>query len=337
MYESFYNLTADPFRLYPDPAFYFESESHNKALSYLTYGMNQGEGIVIITGEIGSGKTTLAQMLTTQIDTGTFVIANLIATTLDPLDLLRLVGQGFGLKNDGDSKAAFLGALSTYLQNQVREGRRPVLLVDEAQNLSVECLEELRLLTNVHVDFHPALQIIFLGQPQFNKILAGPELAQLSERVTASVELGRLSEADTRGYIEHRLRVAGWSGDPQFSDAAYQEIYGLTRGLPRQINKLCARLLLAGYLDELHVIDIELTDKVFMNFRNEPNSGFNYDWSSNNGDHSEGPGSESHEQSLEGRIARLEEDIKDQERLVRKVLDLFLNHLGSGDAEPRAD
>ena len=135
----------------------------------------------------------------------------------------------------------------------------------------------------------------------------------------------------------HRLRVAEWSGDPQFSNAAYQEIYRLTRGLPRQINKLCARLLLAGCLDELHAIDIELTDKVFTEFQNEPNSGFNYDWSSNGDELLGGSAPEIPEQSLDLRISRIEEDIKDQGRRLRQMFDIVLNHLRLDNGNPRQD
>ena len=337
MYESFYNLTAEPFQLNPDPRFYFESESHEKALAYLTYGIRQGEGFVVITGDIGSGKTTLAQKLTTQIDEAKYLAANLVSTRLDPLDLLRMVGAEFGLGWAGESKAELLGKLSSFLRDKLRQDLRPVLSVDEAQNLSIDCLEELRLLSNLHVDYRSALQVIFLGQPQFNETLARPELAQLTERVIASVELGRLSKSDTHGYIAHRLQVAGWKGDPHFSDEALDKIHDLTRGLPRQINKLCARLLLAGFLDQLHAIDEILVDEVFDDFRKEPNSGFNRDRSlDGEGGLAASPNGSS-ERSLDERITRIEQDLKNQERLLRKALDVFLGHRNSSDVDLHKD
>ena len=337
MYEAFYNLTTEPFRLNLDPRFYFKSENHERALAYLTYGMNQGEGIVVITGDIGSGKTTLVQKITTQIDPAKYLVASLPGARLEPLDLLRMVAMGFGLACENDNKAILLAKLTSFLQASLKKGLGPVLLVDEVQTLSVESLEELRLLTNFGLDHRSALQIIFLGQPQFNEVLARPELTQLSERVTASVELGRLSEADTHGYIEHRLRVAGWASDPRFSEAAYQRIYAITHGLPRQINKLCARLLLAGYLDELHVIDANLVDRIYTDLRNEPNSGFNHDWSSNGGIPLGGHLPDAAGPSLDVRIAKLEEDVRGQDRLLRQAIDLILNHLRTGYAEPHND
>ena len=255
MYESFYNLSAEPFQLNPDPRFYYESESHEKALAYLTYGVNQGEGFVVITGDIGSGKTTLAQKLTTQIDEAKYLVANLISTRVDSRDLLQMVGTGFGLDCEDWTKATLLARLAAFLQGKFAEGLKPILLFDEAQNLSIDCLEELRLLTNVHVNYRTALQIIFLAQPQFSQMLARPELSQLRERITASVELGRLSASETRGYIEHRLSIAGWKGDPKFSDDVFPKIHEVTGGLPRQINKVCSRLLLAAYLDQIHDLD----------------------------------------------------------------------------------
>lgn len=337
MYESFYKLTSEPFRLNPDPRFYFKSQSHERALAYLTYGMNQGEGIVVITGDVGSGKTTLAQKLTSKVDRARYHVASLAGAQLEPFDMLRMVAMGFDLNCQNDNKALLLTRLSSFFHASAQRGLRPVLLVDEAQVLSVEALEELRLLTNIGVNQKSALQIIFLGQPQFNEVLARPELAQLAERVTASVELGRLSEEDTQGYIVHRLQIAGWANDPAFTNATYRKIFALTRGLPRQINKLCARLLLAGYMDELHAIEAELVEKIYADFRNEPNSGFNYGRPSNGAAAQVEPGSGRPGTGLDVRLKKLEEDVRDQERLLKQALGLILQHLKNGDAEPRDD
>ncbi len=337
MYEAFYRLTAEPFRLNPDPRFYFKSHSHERAMAYLTYGMNQGEGIVVITGDVGSGKTTLAQKLTSKVDRARYHVASLSGAQLEPFDLLRMVAMGFDLNCQNDNKAVLLTKLSSFFHASAQRGLKPVLLVDEAQVLSTEALEELRLLTNIGPSQKSALQIIFLGQPQFNEVLARPELAQLSERVTASVELGRLNEEDTQGYIVHRLQVAGWANDPAFTDATYRKIHALTRGLPRQINKLCARLLLAGYMDELHAIEAEMVEKIYADFRNEPNSGFNYSRPSNGAHAKEVPAAAQNGSGLDVRMAKLEEDVRDQERLLKQALGLILQHLKNGDAEPHED
>ncbi len=337
MYESFYNLSAEPFQLYPDPRFYFESENHEKAFAYLTYGVNQGEGFVVITGDIGSGKTTLAQKLTTQIDESKYLPASLIGSRVESLDLLQMVGSGFGLDCEGCNKASLLAKLTALMQTKFGEGLKPILLVDEAQNLSTDCLEELRLLTNVHVDYRTALQIIFLAQPQFNKILAHPELRQLRERVAASAEIGALNASDTRGYIEHRLSVAGWKGDPQFSDGVFEKIHDITNGLPRQINKVCSRLLLAGYLDERHDFDEALLEKVITELQNESSLGVDLDDRINGDAHLSASSTSNLAPTLEERVGRLEEDVKEQERLLRQLFDYLLNHLKSSDVKSHED
>ena len=215
MYAKFYGLATPPFQLTPDARFFFESTVHRQAMAYLVYGLHHAEGFIIITGEVGAGKTILVDNLLSTIDQSNFIIAKIVTTQLAGDDLLHLVAGGFGIAKEGLAKGSLLQRINDFVLAQQRNGRRVLLIVDEAQNLSFEALEELRMLSNIVVDKTMALQSFLLGQPQFRAILGSPRLEQLRQRVTAAYHLGPLSEAETRAYVEHRLRRADWKGDPR--------------------------------------------------------------------------------------------------------------------------
>ena len=261
MYEKFYNFTAMPFQLTPDSRFFFGSKQHSRAIAHLNYGLAQGEGFIIITGEVGAGKTTLVEWLRTQVDQNAYTIARVSTTQVREDDLFRLAMAGFGLTEEGLGKAALLGRFEQILREHQAEGRRCLLIVDEVQNLSVAALEELRMLSNLNVDGRTPLQTILLGQPQFRRALASTSLDQLRQRVLTSYHLGPLSREETRGYVEHRLSAVGWDGDPQVEDAAYDAIYGSTDGVPRHINRLCSRVLLYGALEETHDVTAAMVEQ----------------------------------------------------------------------------
>jgi putative secretion ATPase (PEP-CTERM system associated) len=255
MYAEYYHLTGLPFQLTPDSRFFFESSVHSKAMAHLTYGLNQAEGFIIITGDVGAGKTTLLEHLCSTLDPQHYTIAKMLTTQTSADDTLRLVAGGFGINSDGVSKAELLQRFQATLEANYGAGRRALLVVDEAQNLTVPALEELRMLSNFTVNHEPPLQSFLIGQPQFRAIIALPELEQLRQRVLASFHLGPMSEGETRSYIEHRLRLVGWNDDPHFTDGAFWHIFKATGGIPRKINSLCSRLMLFGFLEETHVID----------------------------------------------------------------------------------
>jgi putative secretion ATPase (PEP-CTERM system associated) len=255
MYAEYYNLTGLPFQLTPDSRFFFESTVHAKAMAHLTYGLNQAEGFIVITGDVGAGKTTLVEHLCSSLDPNQYVIARMLSTQTSADDTLRLVARGFGIQSEGVSKAELLRRFEDTLVANYNAGRRSLLVIDEAQNLSVPAIEELRMLSNFVVNHSPPLQSFLLGQPQFRSIMALPELEQLRQRVLASFHLGPLTEADTRSYIEHRLSLVGWQSDPHFTDGAFWAIYRETGGVPRKINALCSRLMLFGFLEETHLVD----------------------------------------------------------------------------------
>lgn len=261
MYEKFYNFTAMPFQLTPDSRFFFGSKQHSRAIAHLNYGLAQGEGFIIITGEVGAGKTTLVEWLRTQVDQTAYTMARVSTTQVREDDLFRLAMAGFGLTDEGLGKAALLGRFERLLREHQAEGKRCLLIVDEVQNLSVAALEELRMLSNLTVDGRTPLQTILLGQPQFRRALASTSLDQLRQRVLTSYHLGPLSREETRGYVEHRLSAVGWDGDPQVEDAAYDAIYGSTDGVPRRINRLCSRVLLYGALEEMHDVTAAMVEQ----------------------------------------------------------------------------
>jgi putative secretion ATPase (PEP-CTERM system associated) len=255
LYDQFYHLSGAPFLLTPDPKFFFGSQGHSRAISHLVYGLAQQEGFIVITGEVGAGKTTLVEQLWSQLDRATYVIARVVTTQVSGDDLLRLVMMNFGIAETPNmDKATLLHRFEAMVREQRSHGRRCLLVVDEVQSLSLSALEELRMLSNITVDGRASVQTILLGQPQFRPILASQDVEQLRQRVLASYHLGPLTLEETRGYIEHRLRTVGWKDDPHWSDDAFAAIHRHTGGIPRRINTLCSRVLLLGALEEVHTV-----------------------------------------------------------------------------------
>jgi general secretion pathway protein A len=269
MFESHFGFSAAPFQLNPDPGFYFASKGHGQALSYLKYGVYQGEGFIVVTGEIGSGKTTLIQTLLQGVDTASIVTAQVVNTQLDSSELLQAICNAFGVPVEGTSKAKMLGALEAFLTALAASGRRALLIVDEAQNLGLREIEELRMLSNFQLAQHALLQSFLIGQPELRQMIRSPAMEQLRQRVIASCHLGPLSAPETRSYIEHRLNLVGWSSNPSIDDGAFGGIHLHTGGIPRRINLLCTRLLLATWLADATHIDAALVASVAGEMRME--------------------------------------------------------------------
>jgi putative secretion ATPase (PEP-CTERM system associated) len=252
MYRSFYGFRVKPFQLKPDANFFFGSKGHNRAMAYLEYGLAQGEGFIVITGDVGAGKTTLVRNLFRKLESDKVLAAQIVNTHLESDDMLRLVAAAFGLPYENLGKAALLIGLEQFFRKCYQEGKRALLVVDEAQNLSPRTVEELRMLSNFQTEDKPLLQTFLLGQPEFRKTLLSADMQQLRQRVTATYHLGPMDLPETRSYIEHRLTTAGWKGDPSFDEEAFKAIYGYASGIPRRINAVCDRLLLMGCLEQLH-------------------------------------------------------------------------------------
>lgn len=256
MFDDFYALTGRPFQLTPDPQFYFESGTHRKALSYLGYGLAQGEGFIVITGEVGAGKSTLAAHLMEKVDPDEMSVGQVVTSALDAEEMVHVAAQSFGLDVEGHDKAAALGAIENFLHEEARAGRRCLLVVDESQNLSVEALEELRMLSNFQLGAQPLLQILLLGQPEFRQVLASHEgLEQLRQRVIAAHHLDAMEPAELEPYIRHRLECVGWDGNPAFDQRVFTRLHEASGGIPRKVNQIMTRLLLLGAVEQRTRID----------------------------------------------------------------------------------
>ena len=269
MYEAFYGLTGKPFQLNPDPSFYFGSKQHRRAKAYLEYGVQRNEGFIVITGEVGAGKTTIVRGLLESLDSNSVVAANLVSTQLDAEDTLRMVGAAFGVSVRDISKSDLLMSIEAFLVTQITQGKRCLLVVDEAQNLTPRAVEELRMLSNFQFGKQALLQTFLVGQPEFREILQSPNMQQLRQRVTATCHIGPMDVEETRGYIEHRLKCVGSIGKPSFDADAFAAIHKASGGIPRRINSISDRLLLLGFLGEKYHFSADDVDEVVTEIREE--------------------------------------------------------------------
>lgn len=262
MYEEHFALKRKPFQLSPDASFFFPSAEHSRALSFLQYGLSQGDGFIVITGNVGTGKTTLVQALLADLDDSALSIGTIVTSNLKEDDLLRMVATTFGVAVEASDKASLISGIEQNFIQQARAQRRILLIVDEAQNIPPPSVEELRMLSNFQFAGRPLLQIFLLGQQEFRGTLLSQGFEQLRQRVIATYHLNPLNEEETRTYIQHRLEVAGWNENPRFTDDAFPVIFRFCEGVPRRINNLCDRLLLFAYLEDLDTIDRQVVESV---------------------------------------------------------------------------
>ncbi|WP_431262885.1 XrtA/PEP-CTERM system-associated ATPase [Roseateles chitinivorans] len=269
MYEAFYGLASKPFQLSPDPSFYFGSKQHRRAKAYLDYGVLRSDGFIVITGEIGAGKTTLVRGLLDSLNRSNVVIGNIVTTQLDAEDTLRLVGAAFGVRVKDLPKSEVLMALEAFFVSEASRGKRCLLIVDEAQNLTARAVEELRMLSNFQFGNQSLVQTFLVGQPEFRGILQRPEMEQFRQRIAASCHIGPLDEEDTQRYIEHRLKCAGAADRPSFDADAFTALHRASHGIPRRINTLCDRLLLLGFMHENPHLTAADVEEVVQDLSNE--------------------------------------------------------------------
>ncbi len=337
MYEGFYKLTGKPFQLTPNPRFYFGSHGHEKAMAYLRYGLHQGEGFIVITGDVGTGKTTLLGYLLGQLDGTKYVTARLVTTQLEADDTLRMLASAFGIDTRGADKATLLQGFERFLLEHQRRGMRALVLVDEVQNLPMRSLEELRMLSNFQTNDSAPIQFVLLGQPQFQSMIASDDLMQLRQRVIASFHLGPLGPDETRSYIEHRLQLVNWQSDPLLTDEAYSRIHYHAGGVPRRINVLCDRLFLGGLLEELHEIDGGMVDSVAGEMSSEGSAASPVNGRGKqigNGDASVSSRVDSNESELDRRLAAVERLVKVHDRTIKRALDLAASYLNEPREKP---
>lgn len=257
MYNQYYNLKENPFNVTSDPSFFFLSQKHKEAVSHLLYGVSQRKGIIVITGEIGAGKTTLCRYFLNLL--GSKIKTSLILNPyFSELQLLEAIIKDFGINPKNKSRLSFIWELNKFLLSESEKGNNVVLIIDEAQNLSTKALEQIRLLSNIETDKDKLLQIVLTGQPQLNKKIDLYELRQLQQRITVRYHIDSLEEGEVENYINYRLNVAGSNDTLKFSPEAVKFIFKFSFGIPRLINIICDRALLAGYSAETHLIDLDI-------------------------------------------------------------------------------
>lgn len=327
MYTDFYNLESMPFQLTPDPSFYYGSAGHKRVLSYLQYGVHQGEGFIVVTGDIGTGKTTLTNTLLDELKKETSIVTGLLVSTqLESDDLLRMVSSIYGLEYEGLSKPSLLKNLETFFKKQSAEGKRVLLIVDEAQNLPIKSLEELRMLSNYQEDNKALFQSFLVGQEEFRNVLKIDYLEQLRQRIIASYHLGPLDSKDTKVYIEHRLTKAGWKNNPKITKNAYAAVYDYTAGVPRRINTLMDRAFLVGSLQEATTISEEVVKNVIDELNDEVLGSGNSDPDISLVKESK---TISLKSPLSSEVKGLEERVARLEAIIEKMSDAFSNATAS--------
>ncbi len=255
MYQAFYKLRGKPFQLTPDPGMLFPSKGHRRAMAYLLYGFEQGEGFVVITGAVGTGKTLLIQKLFEELAHRNLAVASIASANLDGEDMLPAVASALALPFEGRSKEALLQDVKRHLISLHARQTHALLVVDEAQTLTPAALEMLRILSNLEFRGRALLQVFLVGQTELRRIIVSNHMEQLRQRIIASHRLDPMSEEESRAYILHRLHAVGWNDDPELAPDIFTGVYLASRGIPRKINLIMDRLLLHGYLEELHSLD----------------------------------------------------------------------------------
>lgn len=350
MYSEFYELTGKPFQLTPDPNFYFDSSTHHKAMAYLSYGISQGEGFIIITGEIGSGKTTLVGRLLQSLDPAEFVTAKIVTSQLDADNILKMVAAAFGINIQITDKAILITEIEKFLRNNNKMGKNTLLLIDEAQNLTTQALEELRMLSNFQEGNKALLQSFLVGQPEFrDKWAFDPALEQLRQRVIATHHLAPMTASETKEYIEHRLSLVDWKGNPSFTEDCLEEIYKYSGGVPRKLNTLCTRILLFGAIEELEEIDGEVVKEVLQDMEQDNYAAAASSRVANKSRYVDGGGDMNGAQAandidiedqreaelmasaemkkLKRRVAQLEKNLKVHDKTIKEAIDIVENWL----------
>ncbi|MDV3457055.1 AAA family ATPase [Sphingomonas sp. HF-S4] len=363
MYDDHYGLSGRPFQLTPDPRFWFDTATHRKAMAYLGYGLSQGEGFVVITGDPGVGKTTLMGHLLGEIDEQRLNVIKIVSTQLRPEDLLQTVCAGLEIDATGASKAAMLAAIEHGLHDVARSGRRTLLIIDEAQALPAESLEELRMLSNFQAGGYPLLQIFLLGQPEFRLTLQDGTLEQLRQRVIAMHHLAPMDPGELEPYLLHRLSCVGWRGKPRFTNDALAAMHLWSGGIPRRVNQLAGRVLLFGSIEQLDTFGAPELATVIADLENDsapapakrdafveplelrdiapiamgtPTPSAASPLIAEEPEVPEAPAPVA-EAPLDLRIAALERQILEQDAALRRVLTLLVDWVESSDGERRPD
>ncbi|WP_033922054.1 ExeA family protein [Sphingomonas sp. 37zxx] len=338
MYDEHYGLSGRPFQLTPDPKFWFETATHRKAMAYLGYGLSQGEGFIVITGDPGAGKTTLVGHLMDQIDRERLHVIKIVSTQIEASELLHLVAAGLNVDTSHLSKAHVLASIERALHAMARSGKRTLLIIDEAQSLPLDSLEELRMLSNFQAGGYPLLQIFLLGQPEFRSVLQGAgSLEQLRQRVIAMHHLEPMEPEEVEPYLNHRLNIVGWDGRPEFDADAIAALHRWSGGVPRLLNQLASRVMLYGAIegidrftaDDVATVTSDIdSDMADRSGRTEASRPIRADTAP------PPPSPPSHDASLEARVAELEQRLEEQDAALRRVLTLLVDWVEGDSGRP---
>jgi general secretion pathway protein A len=335
MYEEYFGFKEKPFNIAPDPDFLYLSRKHQNAISSLDFGLMDDAGLILFTGDIGTGKTTLIHHILRKIGAD-FTVAVVFNTNVDAGQLLGIILQEFGLNADSDNKALAFKALTRFLIDLRSRNRRPLLIIDEAQSLSLEALEEIRLLSNLQDGSTMLLQIMLVGQPELKDKLKSPAMASLTQRITVNYHLKPFEREETAQYIAHRLKTAGGRTD-LFTHSAIDKVHRMTRGIPRSINILCHAALVYGFADDLSTIDVPVLAEILSDTQDSSIGGER--WFRDDGEGAEGAGEgksasphpepekpvlQENRPQLEARIEALEVRLENYTKELREALTALL-------------